>query len=161
MANDKQITGNVGVFHAARELSRAGWNVLLTTRNARGADLFAISADERIMHPIQIKSHANKPLDTSLGLKPDSYITPWWIFVAYALSSEPICYVISLGEIQARMGQDSGIRSGKAESERQFWLSRRYYTPGSELEMIEARNAWQRLGVPRIAPQDPLLSAIP
>jgi len=107
------------------------------------------------MHPIQIKSHAGKPLDTSLGLRPHTYTTPWWVFVAYALSSEPICYVFSLEEIRARMGQDSGIRSGKAESERQFWFSRRYYTPDSDLEMLEARNAWQRLGVPRIASPDP------
>lgn len=107
------------------------------------------------MHPIQIKSHADKPLDTSLGLKPQTYTTPWWVFVAYALSSVPVCYVFSLKEIQDRMGQDSGIRSGKPESERQYWFSRRYYTPNSDLEMVEARNAWQRLGVPRGAPQDP------
>jgi hypothetical protein len=149
LSNDKQITGNVGVFHTARELSRAGWNIMLTVRNAKGADLFAISADERIMHPIQVKAHAKKPQDTPLGLRPESYITPWWVFVAFALTPEPVCYVISLEEIRERMGRDPGTRSGKLESDRLFWLHRRYYTPGSEAELIEARNAWHRLGEPR------------
>ncbi|MFC3321989.1 hypothetical protein [Mesorhizobium cantuariense] len=149
MSNDKQITGNIGIFHAASELSRSGWNVMLTVRNAKGADLFAISADERVMHPIQVKAHANKPQDTHLGLEPESYTTPWWVFIAFALSPEPVCYVISLGEIRDRMGRDPGVRSGKPEHQRLFWLHRRYYTPGSDFEMIEARNAWHRLGQPR------------
>jgi len=149
LSNDKQITGNVGVFHTARELSRSGWNVMLTVRNAKGADLFAISADERVVHPIQVKAHATKPQDTPLGLQPENYITPWWVFVAFALSSEPTCYVISLDEVRVRMGRDPGTRSGKSEHQRLFWLHRRYYSPGSDYEMIEARNAWHRLGQAR------------
>ncbi|CAN7652659.1 hypothetical protein [Mesorhizobium sp. LjRoot246] len=149
MSSDKQITGNIGVFHVARELSMSGWNVMLTVRNAKGADLFAISADERVTHPIQVKAHASKPQDLHLGLEPESYTTPWWVFIAFALSSEPVCYVISLGEIRDRMGRDPGTRSGKPEHQRLFWLHRRYYTPGSDFEMIEARNAWHRLGPPR------------
>lgn len=149
MSNERQITANIGVYHVARELSRMGWNVMLTVRNARGADMFAVSEDERILHPNQVKAHAAKPQDMSLSLQPKKHVTPWWVFVAFARSTEPTCYVISLDEIRARMGRDPGSRSGKAEHERSFWIDRRYYTPGSDREMLEARNAWSRLGQAR------------
>lgn len=149
MSNDKQITGNIGVFHVARELSRVGWNVILSVRNARGADMFAVSEDEHTVHPIQVKSHAAKPLDTSLGLQPAKLVTPWWVFVTSARCPEPVCYVMKLEEVRSGMRPDPGTRSGKAELERVFWLDRRYYTPGSDREMIDARNAWNRLGPAR------------
>ena len=149
MSNESQITGNIGLYHVARELSLAGWNVMLTTRNARGADLFAASADERAVHPIQVKAHSGKPQDTSLGLHPESLVTPWWAFVGFVRTSGIVCYLIKLEEIRERMGRDPGTRSGKPETERIFWLDRRFYTPASDREMIEARNAWHRLGAPR------------
>ena len=122
---------------------------MLTVRNAKGADMFAISEDESTQRPIQVKSHAARPQDTHLGLLPEKHVTPWWVFVAFAATSEPTCYVISLDEIRARMGRDPGTRTGKPEHERLFWFHRRYYTPGSDLEMTEARNAWHRLGQAR------------
>lgn len=67
MSNDKQITGNIGLYHVARELSLLGWNVMPTVRNARGADLYAASEDERIIQPIQVKAHSSAPQDTLLG----------------------------------------------------------------------------------------------
>jgi len=150
LSNDKQITGNIGVFHVARELSGFGWNVILSVRNAKGADMFAASEDELTTHPIQVKSHAAKPQDISLGLQPEKLVTPWWVFVAFARSAEPVCYVLKLEEVRARMVRDPGTRSGKAELERAFWLDRRYYTPGSDREMIDARNAWHLLGPARM-----------
>lgn len=36
--NNKQRTGNIGLFYISYKLSRLWWNVLLTSRNARGAD---------------------------------------------------------------------------------------------------------------------------
>lgn len=146
MANDKQLTGNVGVYHVARELSRHGWNVMLTVRNARGADLYAASTSEGLVCPIQVKAHSTKPQDVNLGLHPEKLVTPWWVFVGFVATTEPVCYVISLAEIRDRMGRDPGTRSGKAEHERAYWLDRRHYTPGSDREMSHAREAWGRLG---------------
>lgn len=151
MANDKQITGNIGLYHAARELSRMGWNVMPTARNAKGADLYASSADERTICPVQVKTHGGKPQDTSLGFNPEGLVTPWWIFVVYARTPEIACYLLTLDEIRQRMTRDPGTRTQKLEHERSFWLDRRFYTPGSDRELTEARNAWHRLGVPRSA----------
>lgn len=149
MSNDKQITGNIGIYHVARELSRMGWNVMPTVRNARGADMLVVSENGQTVHSIQVKAHLAKPLDTSLGLHPERHVTRWWVFVGFARSVEPVCYVISIDEIRARMGRDPGSRSGKALHERCFWFDRRYYTPGSDRELTEGLNAWHRLGEAR------------
>lgn len=149
MANDRQITGNIGLFHVARELSRVGWNVMPTARNAKGADLFAVSEDESLIHGIQVKAHGGRPLDTALGRHPEKLVTPWWVIVNCARDSSIACYVLALSEVRDRMTRDPGTRSGKPEVERQFWLDRRYYTMGSDLELVEYRDAWQPLGDPR------------
>ena len=40
---DNQLVGNVGLYYICYELSRLGWNVLPTSRNARGiASLFIV-----------------------------------------------------------------------------------------------------------------------
>lgn len=150
MSNIKQITGNIGLYHVARELSLAGWNVMPTVRNARGADLYAASENERIIHPIQVKAHSGKPEDTSLGLHLEKLVTPWWLFVVLARTQEITCYVFTLGEVRQHATRDPRTRSGKAEHERIFWLHRKYYTPGNSGEMKEALNGWDRLGAPRV-----------
>ena len=151
MSNTRQIVGNIGLYHVARELSRAGWNVMPTVRNAKGADLYACSEDERTILPMQVKAHSAIPQDTSLGLNPERLVTPWWVFVVNVRSDEITCYILTLDEIWQRMSRDPGTRSLKPESERTFWLHRRFYNPGSSDEMVEAKNAWYRLGTPRLS----------
>lgn len=65
-----QLTGNAGLYHVPRELSRGGWHVMSTIRNARGADLHAANDDELPVLPIQSKalfSSAPVPLGSSLN----------------------------------------------------------------------------------------------
>ena len=154
MSNSRQLVGNIGLYHVARELSRAGWNVMPTVRNARGADLYASSEDERQIHPVQVKAHSAKPQDTSLGLHPERLVTPWWVIVVDARADRPVCYLLSLEEIRSLMARDPGSRSGKAENERQYWLHRKFYTPGGPDELTEAHEAWVRLGKPRTTDWD-------
>lgn len=35
----KQVVGNVGLYYVCYELSKRGWNVLPTSRNAKGVDI--------------------------------------------------------------------------------------------------------------------------
>lgn len=35
-----QVTGNAALHYAAWQLSRRGWNVLMTARNSKGSDLY-------------------------------------------------------------------------------------------------------------------------
>jgi len=39
------VVGNIGMYFAAYRLSLLGWNVMPTSRNARGIDLLAYDAD--------------------------------------------------------------------------------------------------------------------
>ena len=145
MSNANQITGNIGLYHVARELSREGWNVMPTVRNARSADLYAALEDERTIRPIQIKTHSGKPNDMGLDLRSRILVTPWWVFVVFAKTQNISCYVFKLDEILQLKVRDPGTRSGKPENERKFWFPRKYYTPGNESERTDRLNAWHLL----------------
>src|SRR3546814_3956478 len=73
-----QLTGNVGLYHVARELSRRGWHVMPTVRNARGADLYAASDDEARVLPIQSKA-LSKRAPVPLGGSLDRLCSHWWV----------------------------------------------------------------------------------
>lgn len=78
MSNAAQITGNCALYHVAAKLSRLAWAVSMTTRNARGADMFAVNKDESVVHPIQSKGLSKKsavPLGTSL----ERLRSRWWV----------------------------------------------------------------------------------
>ena len=42
------MTGNAGLNYVAWQLSRRGWHVMPTIRNARGADLIVTNEDETV-----------------------------------------------------------------------------------------------------------------
>ena len=46
--HEAQIVGNIGMFYACYRLSRLGWNVMPTARNARGVDIIAYPRTRRI-----------------------------------------------------------------------------------------------------------------
>lgn len=50
-----QATGNAAMQYAAWQLSRKGWNVMPTARNAKGSDLFCASDDESVICGVQNK----------------------------------------------------------------------------------------------------------
>ena len=43
--NPKQVTGNAGLFYVSYQFAKRGWNVLPTSRNSKGPDLFIYSQD--------------------------------------------------------------------------------------------------------------------
>jgi hypothetical protein len=50
-----QVVGNIGMYFAAYRLSQMGWNVMPTSRNARGVDLLAYDMSASRFHGIQVK----------------------------------------------------------------------------------------------------------
>lgn len=50
------MVGNIGLFYVCYRLSCRGWNVLPTSRNARGVDLIIYSQDAQTKHTIQVKT---------------------------------------------------------------------------------------------------------
>ena len=127
-----QITGNCGLYHVARELSRRGWNVVLTVRNARGADLYAANDDESVVHPVQSKALAKRS-DVPLGGSLDLLRSAWWVVTMNATSEEPTCYVLSLDDVKGLAVEN--VKQGKSS----FWL------PYKAFSAPEFENAWHRL----------------
>ena len=134
-----QLTGNAGLYHVARELSRRGWHVMPTVRNARGADLYAASDDETRVLAIQSKA-LSKRAPVPLGGSLDTLRSPWWVITINANSDMPTCFVLTLDEVKA--ASHKGVNpTGKLS----YWLQPKAY------EVNAYREAWERLGSPLLA----------
>ena len=132
-----QLTGNAGLYHIAWELSRRGWHVMPTVRNARGADLYAASDDETAPAiPIQSKA-LSKQVPVPLGGSLNSLRTHWWIITVNAGGDDPTCYVMTLEEVKA--GAHRGVNDAGKVS---YWLQPKAYA------LDAFREKWERLGEP-------------
>ncbi|MHA1185889.1 MAG: hypothetical protein ACTSSK_03300 [Candidatus Heimdallarchaeota archaeon] len=77
---NKQITGNTGLYYVCYELSKREWNVLPTSRNARGADILAYSLDRKRTIAIEVKSlSGNDPI----SFNPTTTISDFLIICRY------------------------------------------------------------------------------
>lgn len=126
-----QVTGNAGLNYAAWQLSRRGWHVMPTIRNARGSDLIVTNADETVFFGVQSKA-LSKRNAVPLGLTLDHLRSDWWVITINVKTDRPVCYVMTLAEVKARAGQD---KNGGA-----WWLN----PPGYDRD--EYREAWDRMG---------------
>ena len=128
-----QITGNAGLYRVAWELSRRGWNVMPTIRNARGADLYAANRDEDQVISIQSKA-LSKRSDVPLGASLDNLRSQWWIITLNASTDNPSCYILTLDEVKANAARNTN-RAGSVS----YWL------PSKSFMKDIYRDAWQQL----------------
>ena len=80
---DNQVTGNIGLYYVCYQLSKHGWNVMPTARNARGIDIVAYPSDVNAGRyvGIQVKT-LSKPQDVGMseeGLRHNGTI--WFVVV--------------------------------------------------------------------------------
>ena len=57
---ETQVTGNIGMYYACYQLSRRGWNVMPTSRNAKGIDIIAYDKSGTEFIGIQVKTLTKK-----------------------------------------------------------------------------------------------------
>lgn len=131
-SNRSLMTGNAGLNYAAWQLSRRGWHVMPTIRNARGSDLIVVNDDETRFFGVQSKA-LSKRSAIGLGLTLDSLRSDWWVITVNANSDVPCCYVLSLDDVRRLASRDKG-------GEQRYWLEPRDY------EQDEYREAWHRIG---------------
>lgn len=124
-----QITGTAGLNFAAWQLSRRGWHVMPTIRNARGSDLFVTNADESVFFGVQSKGFSKRS-PVPLGLNLDDLRSAWWVVTINTNSDSPVCYVLSLDEVRGLATQDK--KGGR------WWLEPKAY------DREEFREAWHR-----------------
>ena len=106
MEGNNQVIGNAGMYLAAYHLSRRGWNVMPTSRNARGIDLLVYDVTAKTKLGIQIKTLSKSVAAVPLGTKSiDNLMGDWWIIVA-SLATEPVCYILKPKEVAKRAVRD-------------------------------------------------------
>lgn len=125
-----QITGNSGLNYVSWRLSKLGWHVMPTIRNARGSDMFIVSPDETKTYGVQSKA-LSKAGDIPLGKDINKLQSDWWVLTINANSTNPICYILTIQEVKNLAVQD---KNGGA-----WWLPRKQY------QNKEYEEAWERI----------------
>jgi len=126
-----QIVGNVGLYFVCCELSKRGWNVMPTARNAKGVDIIAYDLTATHYIGVQVKALSKKspvPLGNSL----DRVMGDYWIIVNN-LDATPGIFVLKPEEVRSR------AHRGVKEDRVSFWLQPKSYM----LPEFDAR--WERL----------------
>jgi len=127
-----QIIGNVGLYYTCYRLSLMGWNVMPTSRNARGIDIIAYDADATSFVGVQVKTLSKKD-PVPIGSKLDNVMGDFWVIVNNVVK-EPNAFVRLPSEVKdmAHRGEKDGRIS--------YWLQRISY------DRDEFREAWDRIG---------------
>lgn len=128
---NSQIVGNIGLYLVCFELSKRGWNVMPTARNAKGIDIIAYDLTATRYLGIQVKALSKKS-PVPLGQTLDRIMGDFWI-IANNLESAPGLFILTPSE--ARAGAHRGEKDGRVS----FWLQPKSYM----LPEFEAR--WDRL----------------
>jgi len=137
MKHELQITGNIGLYYTCYQLSRMGWNVMPTTRNARGIDLIAYNSEGSKFFGVQVKSLSKRnpvPLGTSL----DKIMGDFWVIINKVVT-EPTAFILLPDEVKKK------ARCVEKEGRISYWLE-----PGS-YDTDNFREAWDRIGFGNVA----------
>jgi len=114
MKYPKQITGNTGLYYVCYELSKRGWNVMPTSRNARGTDIIAYSLDGRRMITIEVKSLKGKG---AIWLDPSSLSK--YLIICRNLSDVPELFIARINNTLKSKLVHKENKDGKIKS----WLN--------------------------------------
>lgn len=131
---NQQVVGNVGLYYVCYELSRRGWNVMPTARNARGVDLLIYSQDAKCTHTVQVKA-LSKRSPVPLGTHLDHLFADFIVICGNIAKPQPECFVLRPNEVKELVQRNE--KAGKHS----YWLEPARYASD------EFREAWDRIGV--------------
>jgi hypothetical protein len=132
---NKQTVGNIGLYYVCYRLSRLAWNVMPTSRNAKGVDILAYGEDGSRKLTFQVKA-LSKRTAVGLGKNPDHLIADYLVVCRYVQREPPQCFILAPEEVK-RLCHPSG--RGK---EARYWLEPLQY------EAPEFLDNWKRIGPP-------------
>ena len=132
MKLDTHVVGNTGLYFTCYRLSRLGWNVMPTARNARGIDVVAYSRDGKRYVGIQVKS-LSKRTAVPLGTTVDSLMGDFWVIIN-RVATDPTAFIMKPNEVRRRAVREQ--KDGRVS----FWLSPNAY------ETDDFREAWDGIG---------------
>lgn len=131
-----QATGNAAMHYAAWQLSRKGWNVMPTARNAKGSDLFCANEDESIIFGVQSKGLTKRD-PVGLGNNLDNLRSDWWVITINAKTDTPTSFIMTVSEVKALCFHSDPAKSRTGT--KSCWLQPSAY------DRPEFREAWHRL----------------
>ncbi len=82
---NKQIVGNIGLYYVCLELSKLGWNVIPTSRNAKGIDVLIYSQDADRKLGIQVKALSGR---YAVGLGKEGFVGDFLVIVRNLVTPE-------------------------------------------------------------------------
>jgi len=131
----KQTVGNIGLFYVCYRLSRMGWNVLPTSRNAKGVDLVIYSNDDQKTLTIQVKALSNQ-LPVGLGSSLDNLIADFVVVCTHVVKpgAEPVCFILEPKEVR-----DLAVVNEK-DGKKYYWLQPKQFA------VDKFRDKWNRIG---------------
>jgi len=120
---NKQITGNAGLFYVAYKLSTMGWNVLPTSRNAKGIDIIAYSEDFKVIKKVQVKSFS-KIQAVNFGKNKETLPADFYVMVSYVYK-KPESYILTAEDVSRMLTQHKSdywlqIKGSSKEPEKGF-----------------------------------------
>ena len=132
MKLDAQVTGNIGLYYTCYRLSRMGWNVMPTARNARGIDIIAYNRKGTEFIGIQVKT-LSKRNPVPLGSTLEKIMGDYWIIVNN-VSKEPNAFILLPDE----------VKSLAHRGEKEGWVS--YWLQPASYDNEQFKEAWHRIG---------------
>src|SRR5438270_11621510 len=91
---NQQTVGNIGLFYVCYRLSRLGWNVMPTARNARGIDILIYSQDATRTQTLQVKALSRRS-PVPLGGKLEGLLGDFFIVCRNVALDMPQCFVLT------------------------------------------------------------------
>jgi hypothetical protein len=136
---NNQVVGNVGLYFVCYHLSRLGWNVMPTARNAKGIDVLIYSQDATRKLTVQVKA-LSKTSPVPLGGKLTNLFGDFFVICRKLETTTPECFVLTPSEVAAL-----AHRGEKAEKV-SYWLQPNKYA------VDEYREKWDRIGTGFVSP---------
>jgi hypothetical protein len=131
--SNNQVVGNIGLYYVCYRLSRLGWNVMPTARNAKGIDIIIYSEDASRTHTVQVKALSQRS-PVPLGGKLDGLLGEFFVICRNVALDTPECFVLTPTEVRAL------THCGNKDGKNSYWLQPKQY------ESIQFHENWDRIG---------------
>jgi len=117
----RQLVGNAGLYYVCYELSKRGWNVMPTSRNARGIDVIIYDQKGKEMHTIQVKSLSDEdpvPFNNTLN----TLLMSEYLFIVNNINENPNIFIMPSKKAKS-LATPRIDKKGK----KSYWLTKKEY----------------------------------
>lgn len=128
-----QTVGNIGLYFVCYKLSLNGWNVMPTSRNAKGIDIVIYNQNAKRKLTIQVKSLSKKS-PVPFGSHLNNLFADFIVICREVSSRSPECFICKPSEVKKL------IHKGIKDKRISYWFQLKDY------DNSRFREKWQRIG---------------